>query len=231
MQVLSVIISACVALASIVAGAFLGGRAYVISSAVVVICAMVPFFVRFEERRPGARELAIVAVMCALPVAARAAFAFVPHFKPMAAIIMIAGLGLGPSSGFLVGATAALVSNFIFGQGPWTPWQMMSFGLCGLAFGALSKAGAFKGTPLTWRQRALLAVSGCAFVICVAGPLLDTSTLFHMMANLTPESAAAVYLAGLPVNCIHGVATAITLALVADPVLSRLERIKRKHGI
>ena len=90
---------------------------------------MLPFFFLFENRRPQARELVVIAVLCAIGVAGRAAFFMVPQFKPVAAVVILAGVCFGAESGFLVGAMTAFVSNFFFGQGPWTPWQMFAFGL------------------------------------------------------------------------------------------------------
>lgn len=221
---------ACAA-ASVVAGALMGGRAYVVVSVIVVLCAIAPFFVIFESRRPQARELVMIAVMGALAVAARAAFVWLPGFKPMAAVIMIAGIALGPSSGFLVGSLAALTSNFIFGQGPWTPWQMLAFGLCGLVFGALARGGVIPRGKLGAGALLGLAVGGAVFVVLVAGPILDTSSLFFMLSSITPEGALAVYLAGFPFNAMQGAATFVTLLLVANPLLGKLEHMQRKYGM
>ena len=58
-----------------------------------------------------------------------------PQVKPCAAIIIITGIALGKKAGFLTGAMTAFVSNFFMGQGPWTPWQMVAFGLLGYIFG------------------------------------------------------------------------------------------------
>lgn len=219
------------AITSVVIGALLGGKAYVVVSFIVVLCAVVPFFVIFEARRPQARELVMLAVMCALAVTARAAFIWLPGFKPMAAIIMIAGIAFGPSSGFLVGSLAALTSNFIFGQGPWTPWQMLAFGLCGLVFGALAQRGLICREKLSVRARVGVAASGAVFVALVAGPILDTSSLFFMISRITPEAIVAVYLAGFPMNCMQAVATFVTLVLVANPLLDKLTRVQRKYGM
>ena len=176
-------------------------------------------------------EIAVVAVLTALAVAARAAFVWVPHFKPMAAIIMIAGIAAGPQTGFLVGSVAALASNFIFGQGPWTPWQMLAFGVVGLVAGLLADARVFPRANLSWPRRIALAVTGFVLIVGLAGPILDTSTFFYLSTAPTPELAATVYLAGLPVNAIHGVATALTLLVVANPLLDQLARVRVKYGL
>lgn len=219
------------ALGTVAAAALVGGKGYVVASVLMVLWCMVPFFASFEQRRPSARELVVIAVMAALAVASRAAFLWVPHFKPMAAVVMVAGIGLGASSGFMVGSLAALVSNFIFGQGPWTPWQMLAFGLCGFAFGALADRDVVPRSHWTARQRVAVALGGGAFVVLVAGPVLDTSSVFLMLSRLTPEGVAAVYLAGLPVNALHGTATAATLLLAGSPLLGKLDRVRRKHGV
>ena len=148
--ILTILAALVLAPLTAVAGMAVPGNGYYLSGTLIVLYAIVPFFVSFEGRRPTAREIAVVAVLTALAVAARAAFIWVPHFKPMAAVIMIAGLAAGPQTGFLVGSVAALASNFIFGQGPWTPWQMLAFGVAGLVAGLLADARVFPRANLSW---------------------------------------------------------------------------------
>jgi hypothetical protein len=107
----------------------------------IILVALALIVVRFEGRKPRAREIVVLAVMTALAVAGRAAFFMLPQFKPVAALVIISGVALGAESGFLVGVLAAFVSNFIFGQGPWTPFQMLAFGLIGLLAGLLFYRG------------------------------------------------------------------------------------------
>ena len=197
----------------------------------LIVLGLVPFLAAFERQRPTAREVVLLAVLITLAVASRAVFALVPHFKPMAAIVMITGVALGAPAGFLTGSLAALVSNFIFGQGPWTPWQMLSFGLCGAVFGLLGQCGAVPRRGLSWRARALLGVGGAAFVIVVAGPILDTSSLLFMASRISWESVAAVYAAGFLVNCLQGAATFLTLFVLADPLLEQLARLRTKYAL
>ncbi len=223
-----VILAAAVTVA---VGGTLRGKSYIVVSILLVIYAMVPFFISFERRKPQARELVAVAVMVALAVAARAAFIWLPNFKPMAAIVMVAGVGFGPSAGFMVGALAALASGFIFGIGPWMPWQMLSFGLCGLVFGALAKRGAIPREGWSWKQKLAVSLGGGLFVLLVAGPLLDTSSVFLLLSTFTPEGVAALYLAGVPVNALQGIATFATLFLVGNPILDRLGRLRQKYGL
>ena len=202
-----------------------GNRGYYIASVLLILYTMIPFFLGFERRKPQARELVVVAVMCALAVASRTLFIWIPHFKPMTAIIIVTGVALGAEAGFLTGAVSGFVSNFIFGQGPWTPWQMFAYAVAGLLAGWLCRKGHIKSTPVS------LSIFGGLLVMLVVGPLLDTSTLFTMVSSVTWESAAAIYLSGIPINAIHALATVLTLYLFSRPLLEKLNRAKVKYGM
>lgn len=215
----------------VILGTLVGRRSSLLLSCLIIVVAMVPFFASFEHRRPRVREVVTLAVMIALSIAARVAFAFVPQFKPMAGMVMITGMALGASSGFLAGSVAAFVSNFIFGQGPWTPFQMLGFGLCGYLFGFLADRGLIPRGHWSLRARVLVSLGAFLFIQGVVGPILDSSTLFWMLDSITPESVAAVFLAGAPMNSIHGVATLVTVFLVGNPILDELSRLQAKYGI
>ena len=144
---------------------------------------------------------------------------------------MIAGVALGSRSGFLVGAISLLVSDFVFGQGPWTPWQMLAYGIAGFVAGFLAERGVIPRSDLSNRAKTLLSLAGAAFVVVVVGPILDTCSLFTMVSAITPESALAIYASGLPVNAVQATATAITLFILANPLLGKLERVRVKYGL
>ena len=119
-------------------------QSFYLSGLTIIVLTIAAFFLHFESRKPQARELVLLAVLCALAVASRAAFGFVPHFKPMLAIVMLTGIAFGPEAGFLCGAISGFASNFIFGQGPWTPWQMFAYGIGGMLAGLFaSRFGIF----------------------------------------------------------------------------------------
>ena len=75
-----------------------------------------------------ARMVALVAALAALAALGRDAFAAVPDGKPITAIVLVTGVAFGPAPGFATGALAALASNVLLGEGPWTPWQMLGWG-------------------------------------------------------------------------------------------------------
>lgn len=202
-----------------------GSRRYYLLCVILVILACVPFFARFERRRPQAKELVTVAVMCALAIVSRVAFIWLPQMKPSTAIIMITGIALGPETGFLCGAITVLVSNLVFGQGPWTPWQMFAFGMAGLLAGLLYERGLLSRRPF------LLACACAALIMLIIGPILDTSTLIFMTSEVTGKAAAAVYLAGIPANAVHAAGTFLTILFVSKPMFEKLDRLKRKYGM
>lgn len=209
-------------------------QSFYLSGLTIIVLTIAAFFLHFEGRKPQARELVLLAVLCALAVASRAAFGFVPHFKPMLAIVMLTGIAFGPEAGFLCGAISGFASNFIFGQGPWTPWQMFAYGIGGMLAGLFALCGILKKSPRAWRDGGWrdilgLTVFGFLCILLVVGPLLDTSTFF--MAGFSASSPLAVYLAGVPVNCVHGSAVALTMLLFGKPLLDRLRRIQIKYGM
>ena len=116
-----------------------GEKAYLPISICTALLSCIPFFITFEKKDGNIQLSVILAVMTALSVLGRFAFAALPHFKPVAAIVIITGMYLGVQSGFLFGALSAILSNILFGQGPWTPFQMLAWGLIGFLAGLLAK--------------------------------------------------------------------------------------------
>ncbi|HZK02713.1 MAG TPA: ECF transporter S component [Anaerovoracaceae bacterium] len=204
---------------------FLDDRKYYFISLLLVIYAMIPFFMGFEGRKPKARELIVIAVLAAIAVAGRAAFFMIPQFKPVTALIIISGACFGGEVGFLVGSMTALISNLFFGMGPFTPWQMFSYGLIGYLAGILFFKGIFKTTKV------FLCVFGGLASFFIYGGIMDLSSVLTFAGSLTWDLVVATYAAGLIFNLMHAASTVIFLLLLARPMLDKLERIKTKYGI
>lgn len=210
--------------ATLILGSRMSGKSYYLTSTLIIVELLIPFFLTFEGRRPQARELVVIAVMCALSVAARVAIP-IPNFKAIYAIIMIAGIAFGPESGFLVGAVAALASNFFLSQGPYTPWQMMGYGAGGMLAGFLFQKGWLPRKPL------VMGIVGFLGVLLVVGPLLDTCTVFLAPISMNLKSILAIYISGFTVNISQGLSTFAVLFLLGNPLLEKLDRIKVKYGM
>ena len=200
-----------------------GIKQYYLTSLILVALVFLPFILRFEGKKPSARELVLLATMTALAVAGRVAFAWLPQCKPTCAVVILTGIAFSPEAGFLTGASAALVSNFFFGQGPWTPWQMLGFGLVGLLGGLLFQGRKFRRTSLL--------LYGFFAPLLLYGLLLDTASLLMFPAlEISWEALLAAYGAGFFANLVHAVATVLFLMLLQKPILRKLERVKVKYG-
>lgn len=212
--------------ATIFAGMYLlDDRKYYVVSLLLVCYAMIPFFMVFERRKPKARELIVIAVLIAIAVCGRAAFFMTPQFKPVVAVVIITGVCLGSQAGFLVGAMTGFVSNFLFGQGPWTPWQMFAFGAIGLLAGLFFKRGWLKATKLN------LCIFGALTTFFVFGGIVDIWTILMFTPEPNIETAVIVYGAALVFNLIHAASTVFFLFFLAKPMIEKLERIKIKYGL
>lgn len=204
---------------------YFGDRKYYFISILVVLEAMIPFLLVFEGRKPQARELSIIATLCAIAVAGRAAFFFLPQFKPVAAIVIIAAVAFGGETGFLVGAMSMLVSNVFFGQGPYTPFQMFAMGAIGFLAGILFQKGVLR------RSRTALCVYGGLSVFFLYGFIMNTYTVFQTQQGITWGMILTACLSGVPMDLIHAVSTVFFLWAAGPAMLEKLDRIKEKYGL
>jgi hypothetical protein len=106
----------------------------------ILALALAGGFAWYERTRPDARIVALVGTLAAFAALGRIAFVALPNIKPTTDIVLVSGYALGGGPGFAVGALAGLTSNFFFGQGPWTPWQMAGWGLTGVIGAGLAVA-------------------------------------------------------------------------------------------
>ena len=184
----------------------------------VAVLSVLLFLSGFEKKATGTRRMVIVAVMIAMCVAGR----FIPFFKPVTAITVITAIYLGGESGFLVGSLSALLSNFYFGQGPWTAFQMLAWGLIGLVAGFLSN-------PLRKSRAALLTygvLSGVVFSL-----IMDIWTVLWYNDNFDFTLYLAALATALPHTALYSVSNFIFLWFMAKPFGDKMERIKNKYGI
>lgn len=204
---------------------YLQDRKYYFISLLIILETMLPFCMVFESRKPKARELVIISVLCSIAVAGRAAFFMLPQFKPVVALIIIAGVCFGGETGFLVGAVTAFVSNFYFGQGPWTPWQMFAFGIVGYIGGILFQKGLLRKT------KASMCIFGFAAIFVIYGGIMNPATVIMSQGKLNLDMIKAAYKTGAPFDLIHAASTAFFLWFMSEPMIDKLERIKVKYGL
>ena len=189
----------------------------------VLIAAIVGLaLVAYGLRDSSASELSLIAALAALATAGRVLFASLPNFKPVTFIVLVSGVALGPAPGFMVGATTAVVSNLFFGQGPWTPWQMLAWGLVGVCGGVMGIKGR---RPRRWE----LVLVGAALSVG-----FDWFVTVWMYLSYTPHTwpaLVALYGQGLPFDLSHLSATAILAALFGPRAVAIIARFRARTSV
>lgn len=201
---------------------FLGDRKYAFVSLAFSVVACIPFFVSFEKGKNDARRIVIIAVMTALSVAGRFVFAPIPFFKPVTAIVIITAIYLGAEAGFVTGAFSAVVSNFYFGQGPWTPFQMFAWGLIGFLAGLLAKR--------LVESKVLLIIFGALSGV-VFSFIMDVWTTLWADGTFNIARFIASITTAAPFTVVYMVSNVIFLLLLTKPIGRKLQRLKTKYGI
>jgi energy-coupling factor transport system substrate-specific component len=197
-----------------------------LASFLILGLVLVAGFVWYERSRPPSQVVALVAALAALAIVGRIAFAAFPNVKPTTDIVIFAGYALGGAPGFAVGALAGLVSNFWFGQGPWTPWQMAGWGLCGV-LGAVLALGFRNAGRLT-------LAAACGFAGILYGALLNFSLMATYGGDLSWKYFWVLEGRAIPFEVAHVVGN-VVLALVAGPAMVRMlvrfrERFEWRRG-
>ncbi len=200
-----------------------GKRGYAFISMLFIILSMLPFLMIYEMKKPQAREWIPLAVMSALAAIGRVAFTPVPFFKPTSAIIIITASVFGPEAGFLTGAMSALASNLFFGQGPWTPWQMFSWGIIGFLSGYLIKKDIIN-------SKVKLYIFG-GFTGFIFGWIMNIWTATGYLYEFSWDSFFSLYISSFIPDLTHSISTIIFLKFLYDPWRAKLKRLKLKFGL
>ncbi|MBQ6894658.1 MAG: ATP-binding cassette domain-containing protein [Clostridia bacterium] len=204
---------------------FFHDRKYYFISLIIIFQTILPFLMLFEKRKPQAREIVLVSILCAIAVGGRCAFFMLPEFKPTVAIIIITAVCFGGETGFLVGTITGFVSNFFFGQGPWTPWQMFALGIIGFLAGMFFKTGFSK------TQKFILSIFGFLSAFFIYGGIMNISSVVMVQNRINIKMILASCLRGLPFDLIHSASTFVFLWLLSKPMAEKIEKIKLKYGL
>lgn len=202
------------------------GNGYFLISMGVVITAILLLLIRFENRRIEVRELVLIAVLASVAAVGRIPFASLPSVQPTTFVIMIAGLVFGAESGFMIGAVAALASNMLLGQGPWTPWQMLAWGLVGYSAGLLRNT-TFMST--LWGKIIFGVCWGFLFgwIMNIWGIL--SLTQYGNEINL--NTVLTYYASSVLFDFMHAVSNVFFLIVFGGVWLKNLSRFKKKYGL
>lgn len=200
-------------------------NSYYIPIVIIIILSMLPFFIFFENRKIKTSEIVLVAMMIALSVASRAVMAFVPQVKPTCAIVIVTAIAFGPNVGFVTGSLAMFVSNFIFGQGMFTPFQMLGMGLVGFLSGLVFYRKKYNTNPFA------VSIVGGLMCFVVYGFIVDTCSVLMMVSDFSVKAILSVYASGVVFNLIHGITTMVLLFFINKPLTDKFTRLRVKYGI
>lgn len=200
-------------------------KQYNLVSLLIVIVALIPFFISFEKKDNNIEKIVLIAAFTAIASLSRIIFNIVPilpGFNPVAAIIILIAIVFGRETGFMVGALTALISNNYISHGPWTPFQMFSWGIIGYL------AGVFSG--VLKKNLVILLIFGTLSAMLFS-VLMDVYTVLSYDSVFTLKRFITAASLSLPFTVIYIVANLIFLLLFSNLFLKRLERILRKYQI
>ena len=225
----NVIFSAFCVLASLAAvlinGFVFENKYYYPVCVAVIVLSLCTYYSEIERKNRKVQETVITASLTAVAVASRAVFCFAPQVKPVCAVVVICSVCVGGECGFLIGSLSMFLSNFIFGQGSWTPFQMLGMGLAGLICGLVLKNSELKNSRLF---QALFAGTVC-FV--VYGLTVDINSVLFLAGELKLKNIITVLAGGIPFNLIHAVTTFIIVFIAGKPTENALNRVLKKYGM
>lgn len=177
---------------------------------------------KFEESEISSKEVALIGILAAITAASRIPFAALPNIKPCTFLIIVTGLVFGAMAGAMVGTMTAALSNIFFGQGPWTAWEMVAWGMVGLVAGYLGR----RMNTITVKDIMILGiVLGLAY-----NTLMDFSSWITFYRS-EPDLFIPTFVAGLPFGALHIMGNLIFAALLGKPVLVLYQRFKRRSHI
>lgn len=196
---------------------------YLLSGFALVIISIVPFLIRFERKNLGAGEVVLIAILAAIAAVSRVPFSAIPNVQPASFVIIMTGIAFGSETGFMVGAVTALASNIFLGQGPWTPWQMLGWGLMGLTAGFLKKG-------YTPRRKWIIIAFGFIWGF-IFGWIMNLWFVIGFVKPLTWKTILGAYAASFYFDAAHAVCNGVFISLFSDRWLKIMLRIKSKYGL
>lgn len=211
------------ALASGLVAAGILTRSWGLLSATILGSALFFCYLDFEYSAASAREIGLIAVLGAIAAVGRVPFAALPGIQPVTFLVVVSGFVFGPRAGFMVGSTAALVSNFFLGQGPWTPWQMLTWGLAGITAGLLVR--------LMPQPKSAGRVLFCFAWGYLYGGIMDLWFWTGFVHPLTWKSFLATWAASFWFDTLHAVGNAGFYLLLGPRLIRVLERFRKKIRI
>lgn len=217
------LISLIMAILTVIIGVLLWrDQQYNLIIMLLVVISWIPFYFKYELSHPKTREVVILAIMIALTTLARTLFILFPSFKPVSALVIIMAVVFGKQDGFLCGSLSALISDFVFGIGPWTPFQMLAWGLIGYLAGMFCH----QLYQNKWLLYSYGVVAGIIFSM-----IMDLWSVLAIDNSFNLSRYLFTVIAALPVTITYIVSNIIFIFVFKDAMFKILQRVKIKYGI
>ncbi len=217
--------------ALILAVTLFGKKHYILLSFFLLLGTFLPFMISFRVRKPRAREVVLLSVMVSFCVAVNTLCSHTLPLHAGTAVVVLTGIALGPEAGFITGSLGRFLCNFFDGQGIWTPWQMVTWGLMGFLSGILYRRFLFP------KNKFFMSIYTFFFTFVIYGGIMNfASMLMQYVINgdrtaVNLNTLKALYVAGIPYDFMHGLGAAICIFLGGESLLQKLERIQIKYGM
>lgn len=196
---------------------------YILLSSIFALAICAVFLFAFERKKPSARDILPIVIMCVIASIGRVIFSFLPAVQPVTAIVIIMGVCFGAQTGFVTGSLCALISNIFIGHGPWTPWQMLAWGLIGIIAAGISK---FRIGRSTFILVIYSILAGFLYSL-----IMDIWTISTLSEGLNTSIVLTTFGLGLIYNIGHAIGNAIFIIILYKPLSKKLLRMTDKYGI
>jgi energy-coupling factor transport system substrate-specific component len=191
-----------------------------IATVFVGLCVL-GFFCEFERAAAGAKEIALVSMLGTISALSRVPFAVMLGFQPCGLFVVCTGYVFGPMAGFMVGCLTILISNLFLGQGPWTPYQMFSWGLVGITAAGLSRIPHLRGRIF------VLVVFGFVWGY-LYGFIMNIWFWTYFVYPLTLKTYLFALLNAVIWDATHALANLFFVLVFGAKVIGILERFKKR---
>ncbi|MFP4456329.1 MAG: ECF transporter S component [Clostridia bacterium] len=195
---------------------------YLLISFIIIGLIIIPQYKQFEKSKLNSRNIVVSALIIAIASASRLPFATIPNVQPVSMIVILTGYIFGANTGFIVGSMTAIVSNMILGQGPWTPWQMVAWGMMGFFSSYIAK--------IKVNKKLILSIYGFIWGI-LFGWMMNMWFLLGFIRPLNLKTILAAFTASLYFDILHAFANLFFIYLFHDALMKKFKRIKDKYKL
>lgn len=196
---------------------------WAVMSLIFLVLVLAAVMSEFESRASSSKQIVLIAMLGTVSALSRIPFASLMNFQPCTFFIICSGYVFGPMSGFMVGAVTPVISNMFLGQGPWTAYQIFTWGIIGLIAGFLGRFSVPKGTQRTTLLLSYGAVAGIIYAMIINVWFWAMYIYPHTLTTYK----GVLYTAGFW-TLSHSLANVFFILLFGNKVTYLLERFKRR---